>query len=63
MSKFDLSQCTKHDLVKVSSGETVGFAFIRKGEAIRGLDDLKVVEVEEDNNALTAKQRRLETKW
>ena len=53
MSKFDLSQCTKHDLVKVSSGETVGLAFIRKGEVVTRLDDLKVVEVEEDN-ALTS---------
>ena len=54
MSKLDFSQYTKRNLVKVSTGETVGFAFIRKGEAVERLDDLQVVEVDEENNALAS---------
>ena len=51
MLKLDFSQYTKHNLVKGSSGETVGVALIRKGEAVGRLDELQVVEVDEDNLA------------
>ena len=51
MSMLDFSQYTKRNLVKVSSGETVGVALIRKGEAVGRLDELQVVEVDEDNLA------------
>ena len=54
MSMLDTSQYTKHNLVRVSSGEAVGVAFIRKGEAIEGLGHLKAVEVDEENNALAS---------
>ena len=49
MSVLDMSQYTKHSLVRVGSGEAVGFAFIRKGEAVEKFDELRVVEVDEDN--------------
>ena len=54
MAQLDMSQYTKHNLVRVGSGETVGVAFIRKGEAVERLDDLQVVEVDEENNALAS---------
>ena len=41
MSKFDSSLYKKHNLVKVSSGDIVGFAYIRKGEAAEKLDRLR----------------------
>ena len=51
MLKLDFNQYTKHNLVKVSSGETVGVALIRKGGVVERLADLQVVEIEEDNHA------------
>ena len=52
--ELDTSQYTKHNLVRVGSGEAVGVAFIRKGEAIEELGHLKAVEVDEENNALAS---------
>ena len=49
MSVLDSSRYSKHELVRVGSGEAVGFAFIRKGEAVEKFDELRVVEVDEDN--------------
>ena len=51
---MDMSQYTKHKLVRVGSGEAVGFALIRKGEEVERFDDLQVVEVDEENNALAS---------
>ena len=54
MLELDTSQYTKHNLVRVGSGETIGVAFIKKGEAIEELGHLKAVEVDEENNALAS---------
>ena len=53
MSKLDPSQYKRHALVKVSSGETVGLAFIRNEEDVGRLENLRVVD-EDENIALTS---------
>ena len=53
MSKLDPSQYKRHALVKVSSGETVGLAFIRNEEDVGRLGNLRVVD-EDENIALTS---------
>ena len=53
MSKLDPSQYKRHALVKVSSGETVGPAFIRNEEDVGRLENLRVVD-EDENIALTS---------
>ena len=53
MSKLDPSQYKRHALVKASSGETVGLAFIRNEEDVGRLGNLRVVD-EDENIALTS---------
>ena len=53
MSKLDPSQYKRHALVKASSGETVGLAFIRNEEDVGRLENLRVVD-EDENIALTS---------
>ena len=52
MSNLNPSQYRRHALVRASSGETVGLAFIRNEEDVGRLGNLRVVE--DENNALSS---------
>ena len=53
MSNLNPSQYRRHALVRASSGETVGLAFIRNEEDVGRLGNLRVVD-EDENVALTS---------
>ena len=47
MSYFDQSQYKRHNLIKASTGETIGLAFIKKEETVTSFDNLHAVSEEE----------------
>ena len=47
MSYFDESHYKRHNLIKASTGETIGLAFIKKEETVTSFDNLHAVSEEE----------------
>ena len=43
MSYFDESNYKRHNLIKASTGETIGLAFIKKEETVTSFDNLHAV--------------------